>query len=255
MMIDVLVEDVSFSYGNKPVLENVSLHIPKGEFVAIIGPNGGGKTTLLKLLLGLLKPDKGDIRILGDIPEKAVSRLGYVPQNTVGGSSFPVTVLDTVLMGCIGRRCPSFDMPSVAADALEKVGILDLKKELTGNLSQGQRQRVYIARALASDPEILLLDEPTASVDSDTQKALYETLHELNEKITILIVSHDLLAVTSHATSVACVNRSIYYHDKGEIKPDMLELAYGTCPVELIAHGIPHRVLGPHAREGAHPRG
>jgi zinc transport system ATP-binding protein len=252
-MIDIMMENVSFSYGNKPVLENISLRIPRGEFVAVIGPNGGGKTTLLKLLLGLLKPDEGRIRILGDPPEKAVSRLGYVPQDTGKGALFPVTVVDTVLMGCIGKERTSAADVSVALDSLERVGILNLKDELTGDLSQGQRQRVYIARALASDPEILLLDEPTASVDSDTQKALYDTLHELNEKITILIVSHDLFAVTSHATSVACVNKRICYHDKAEIKPDMLDLAYGTCPVELIAHGIPHRVLGMHGRKGEQP--
>ncbi len=249
MKMDIVMENVSFSYGNKTILEDVSLHIPEREFLAVIGPNGGGKTTLLKLILGLLKPDKGQISILGKVPEKAVHRLGYVPQDTSNYVQFPITVMDTVLMGCLGEKysiSPTMKHRLQAINSLEKVGILDLKNELTGSLSQGQRQRVFIARALTTDPEILLLDEPTSSVDLDTQKAFYDTLLELNSRMTIVIVSHDLFAVTSHATAVACVNRKICYHSEGEIKPEMLELAYGTCPVELIAHGIPHRVLGVH---------
>lgn len=253
MTIDVQMDHVSFSYGKRKILDDISIKVPKKEFLAVIGPNGGGKTTLLKLILGLLKPDSGTIKILGERPERAVHRLGYVPQDAGNGSLFPVTVLDTVLMGCTGSRRSVAEGRRSALESLKKVGMEDHISVLTNELSLGQKQRVMIARALTTEPEILLLDEPTASVDLDTQKALYDTLLELNRDITVIIVSHDLFAVTSNATAVACVNRRICYHNESEIKPEMLELAYGTCPVELIAHGIPHRVLGVHSEGDESP--
>lgn len=254
VVLDIIFDRVSFSYDHNQVLEDVSFQVPHGEFLAIIGPNGGGKTTLVRLALGLLKADKGQITIFGDIPERSVQRIGYVPQDISQGERFPITVLDTVLMGRTGYpggKKPSSEDMEKALDSMKIVGVEDMCDSLVGKLSMGQKQRVMIARALTSDPEMLILDEPTASVDLDTQKALYDTLLRLNREKTIIVVSHDLFAVTAHATAVACVNRRICYHSEGEIRPEMLELAYGTCPVELIAHGLPHRVLGRHmSQEG-----
>ncbi|MBN1332787.1 MAG: ABC transporter ATP-binding protein [Synergistales bacterium] len=251
--MDIIFDEVSFSYGHKKVLDQVAFRVPHGEFLAIIGPNGGGKTTLVKLALGLLKPDSGKVSILGDLPERSVHRIGYVPQDLSQAEKFPITVLDTVLMGRAGRsrrRSIQKEDRYKALEAMEVMGVRDLEYSLVGSLSMGQRQRVMIARALTTDPEMLILDEPTASVDQDTQKSLYDNLLRLNREKTIVVVSHDLFAVTSHATAVACVNRKVCYHSEGEIKPEMLELAYGACPVELIAHGLPHRVLGKHSEKG-----
>ncbi|HPI97344.1 MAG TPA: ABC transporter ATP-binding protein [Synergistales bacterium] len=254
--MDMIFEEVSFSYGNNMILHQVSFRVPHGEFLAIIGPNGGGKTTLVKLALGLLKPDRGSISILGDLPGRSVHRVGYVPQDLSQADKFPITVIDAVLMGRSGRS-GKMGMQKQdrrkALEAMDMMGVGHLEHSLVGSLSMGLRQRVMIARALTTDPDMLILDEPTASVDQDTQKNLYENLLRLNREKTIVVVSHDLFAVTSHATAVACVNRKVCYHSEGEIKPEMLELAYGTCPVELIAHGLPHRVLGRHSEKGETP--
>ena len=250
---DIELEDVSFAYnGSGPVLDGVSLSVPAKEFLVVLGPNGGGKSTLLRLILGILEPQKGTVRLLGRPPAESVARVGYVPQDANRNRGFPVAVEDVVLMGRFGGGAPrwgaSAEDRAAAAEAMERMGILPLRQSRVGELSQGQRQRVAIARALAARPEVMLLDEPTASVDLQTQAALYDILKELNRTITIVMVSHDLTALTSHATSVACVNRSLFHHDRAELTGDMVQAAYGSCPVELVAHGIPHRVL--HRHEG-----
>ena len=216
---------------------------------ALIGPNGGGKTTLLKLMLGLLAPDKGKIRIFGNPPRKVSHRIGYVPQNVNGNKNFPVTVLDVVLMGRLNakwrRRHNMKKDRSAALEALEKLEIAQYADQLIGKLSGGQRQRVFIARALATEPEILFLDEPTASVDARGQTELFSLLKELNENTAILVVSHDFLAISSYIKSVTCVNKCVHQHDAAEVTQEMLDLSY-QCPVELLAHGLPHRVLQNH---------
>ena len=233
------------------MLEKVNLQVSAGDFLAVLGPNGGGKSTLIKILLGILPVQQGKVAVLGRQPGNAGSRIGYVPQHLSGSDKFPINVSDVVIMGrlgCVGRlkRYSAQDF-SKAQQALEKVGMSEYASTLITSLSGGQRQRVLIARALACDPEILFLDEPTASVDQPFHARLYDLLHKLNEEgRTIVVISHDLSVLSIHAKSVACVNRSLYFHDSAEISQDMLEKVY-HCPVELIAHGsIPHRVLKHH---------
>lgn len=246
---DILFDDVWFSYNNSPVLRSVSFSVPQREFLVIIGPNGGGKTTLLKLILGLYVPQRGSVRLLGGLePTQCSYLLGYIPQNANINLDFPVRVLDVVLMGRLrGLKCFYTKKDRrMAQEALEMMGMNEYAHARMSELSQGQRQRVLIARALVSKPKILLLDEPTASVDVEAQRILYDKLKELNKGITIVLVSHDMTVITSYATAVACVNGTVYYHDSNEITAEMLQMAYGSCPVELVAHGIPHRVLAKH---------
>jgi zinc transport system ATP-binding protein len=243
------IRDLWFSFNGQAVLKEVNLTVNSGCFLAVIGPNGGGKTTLLKLMLGLLEPDRGTIRILGVTPREAVPRIGYVSQDIGINSTFPISVFNVVLMGRMrgggGWWRFSKDDRMVAQKALERMEMWEYGTHRMEELSYGQRQRVFIARALVAEPEILLLDEPTASVDTKGQTDLYELLRELNETITIVVVSHDLSIVSSYVKSVACVNQNLIFHDAAEITGEMLEMAY-QCPVELIAHGVPHRVLREH---------
>lgn len=244
-------EGLCFSYGEEPIFSDLSFAVPEGEFLAVLGPNGGGKTTLLKLLLGLLEPDSGFLEVLGESPRKAASRVGYVPQDINVNKTFPISVLDVVLLGCLAPRIrlQGKEARKRAFEALESMEMASFAEKRIGDLSQGQRQRVSIARALVAKPEMLLLDEPTASVDPKTQEALFSLLRQLNRSMTIVLVSHDVMALTREATSVACVNRGFYYHGAAEVTPEMIRFAYGTCPVDLVAHGIPHRVLKSHEGE------
>jgi zinc transport system ATP-binding protein len=251
----VELTDVSFGYRSEIVLEAVDLEIRQGDFIAMIGPNGGGKTTLLKLILGLLKPDSGRIRVNGTSAGKSVSMIGYVPQDVHLNNRFPITAMDVVLMGRLdpkkrwARRSAANRREALAA--LERMDMGAHADRRIGDLSGGQRQRVFIARALVTDPRLLLLDEPTASIDTKGQAAFFSLLKELNTEITIVLVSHDLLAVSRYVKSVACVNRRVHYHGQAEITGEMLETMYPctddeVCPVELVAHGLPHRVLQDH---------
>jgi zinc transport system ATP-binding protein len=251
---------VNFSYGGDSVLKDVSFSVPEGEFLVIMGPNGGGKTTLLKLALGLLAPSSGTIRIHGRSPEEDRSAAGYVPQDAGRNRDFPITALEAVLQGRLGAGGAPAGLFYGEADkraalyALERMGVEHLARRAMGELSQGQRQRVLIARALVSEPKVLLLDEPLASIDPDTRGMLMKELTELCSRMTVVMVSHDVSTIPGRATAVACVNRSVFYHDAGEILPGMFEKAWGTCPVEMVAHGIPHRVLAvhPHGRNSGH---
>jgi zinc transport system ATP-binding protein len=243
------VEHVFYSYERTEVLKDVSFTLEPGEFLGIIGPNGGGKTTLLKLLLGILKPDQGRIRVLGQEPHDASHRVGYVPQNAVFNRSFPISVMDVALMGRLarsrmGKKYKEEDRQKVRS-VLERVGMWDYRDRPVGKLSGGQLQRVFIARALATDPEILFLDEPTAGVDSEFQSDLYDFLKELNREVTIVVITHDIGVVSSYMKSIACLNRHFIFHEGGQITQKMIDMAY-QCPVDLIAHGLPHRVLHPH---------
>jgi zinc transport system ATP-binding protein len=254
----VEIKNVWFAYNGQTVLEDVSLDIRQGDFIAMIGPNGGGKTTLLKLMLGLLKPDQGSIRILGDPAEKASHHIGYVSQDVHINRRFPITAIDVVLMGKLepdkrwGRS--STQNRQEALDALERMEIKAFADSKIGELSGGQSQRVYIARALVTQPKVLLLDEPTASIDAKGQTEFYRMLKSLNKDITILVVSHDLVAISTYVKSVACINKRLHHHHQAEITGEMLEEMYPctdeeVCPVELVAHGLPHRVLKHHRDE------
>jgi zinc transport system ATP-binding protein len=251
--------NLNFSYNRQLVLDGVNLSIQSTDFMAMIGPNGGGKTTLLKLMLGLLNPNSGTIKIFGKMPKVVSHRIGYVPQDVNINQNFPISSSDVVLTGNLrpgkgwSRRYSKQDRMA-ALQALEQVGMGKYRNHRIGELSGGQKQRVFIARALVTDPDILFLDEPTASIDTKGQDEFYTILKELNEKITIIVVSHDLMVISRYVKSVACVNQRVHYHGHAEITGEMIEMMYDckieeTCPVELIAHGLPHRVLHTHEDE------
>ena len=251
----VEIRDVTFAYNGETALEDVNFDIRQGDYIAMIGPNGGGKTTLLKLMLGLLKPDKGRIRVMGQPASHAAPNLGYVRQDVHIHSHFPITAIDVVLMGKLDRNKrwgrASAANRKEAMSALERLEMADHAEKKIGELSGGQRQRVFIARALVTDPKLLLLDEPTASIDTKGQAEFFALLKDLNKDVTILVVSHDLFAISRYVKSVACVNRQLHYHNQAEITGEMLETMYpctdeDVCPVELVAHGLPHRVLKDH---------
>ncbi len=238
------VEKVCFSYGGPvPALEEVDFTIPEGDFVSVIGPNGGGKTTLLRLLLGLLQPSSGRIRVLGRGPVEARPLIGYMPQHAQLDPRFPVSVLDVVLMGRLGHapRLGPFRSADrqAALDALRMVGIADLCHRSFAALSGGQRQRVLIARALACRPRLLMLDEPTANLDIGVQDDFHQLLREMNRSLTLLIVSHDVGFVATMVKTVVCVNRRVAVHPTGSITGEMISEMYGR-EVGMVLHSHGH---------------
>lgn len=211
------IKNLTFFYDKEIVLEDVALHVKNREFLAIIGPNGGGKSTLLKLILGIEKAPANTIQIFGNTPSKNLTSVGYVPQNTNVNTDFPIKAIEVVMMGHVGHKRPLIGYKKeeieCALDSLKQVGMHAYANKKIGSLSGGQRQRVMIARALCSHPKILLLDEPTSNIDTTGQKEVYELLKELNQHITILVVSHDLSIVLEYASSVLHVNKKVAFHD------------------------------------------
>lgn len=241
------LKNIYFSYNGETVLENINLKIMENDFMAIIGPNGGGKTTLLKLILGLIKPSKGNISVMGDTPERGRRDIGYLQQHQDLDMRFPISVYETVLMGRyrgIARKYTSVDREAVRA-ALSNMGMLKLSSRHIGMLSAGQLQRVLIARAIVREPVLLLMDEPLTSIDPKMQKSMYELFTRLSKKMAVVFVTHDIGAISVYIKKVACLNRRLFYHGPKEGSLGKLEKTYG-CPVEAIAHGIPHRVLKKH---------
>jgi len=246
------LDKVSCILGGRPVLDEVDLKVREGDLYAVIGPNGGGKTTLLKVILGLLPASSGTVRVFGKDPRQGRSRVGYVPQYRTFDFHYPVTVEEMVLSGRLGHiRGPirrfSFEDHAAAQKALEQTGILHLSHRPICNLSGGEQQRAIIARALVGDPDLLILDEPMVYVDIPTEMHLFDMLKGLLASMTILLVTHDIGAISTHVTRVACLNGKIFTHDTDEISEEMLTAAY-HCPVDLIAHGLPHRVFRDHER-------
>ncbi len=236
----IAIRDVSFSYGEVLALENVTVDILANEFIAVIGPNGGGKTTLVKLMMGMLEPDWGDIRVLGGPPWSVRQRFGYVPQHTRFDYEFPISVMNVVLMGRLGHGpgvgpFGASDRES-ASRAMAVVGCADLGKRSFSELSGGQSQRVLIARALVSEPDILILDEPTANLDPTVQDDFYDLLHELKNQMTVIIVSHDVAFVSKHVDRVVCVNRTVVLHKASALHGDVIETLYGEMGVHLVDH-------------------
>lgn len=228
------INNLSFSYNKSKVLEDINLSIKANDFLAIIGPNGGGKSTLLKLILGLVKPKSGNISSTYD-----KNRIGYVPQNTNLNLNFPITALEVVLMGHIGGKRPLFGYSkeelNCAKNSLEKVGMRKFLNSKIGSLSGGQRQRVFIARALCANPKIMLLDEPTASIDVKGQTEVYELLKELNKTMSIVVVSHDISVLLNYAKNVAHINKNLVYHTLDNVHKNVNSNDEHLCEVELLA--------------------
>lgn len=235
----IKVDNVSFSFDGPVVLDHVSLDVMKGEFLGIVGPNAGGKSTLLKLILGLLEPDSGRITVMGKSPKRGRLAIGYVPQYASFERSFPITVQDTVLLGLVGKSRSTFGYNKAdyqrVRDALQETETEDLEGRLLHTLSGGQLQRVLIARALVSKPDILILDEPTSNIDSRVEEDIFDLLKKLNERSTILVVSHDIGFISEYVTRVACLNRTLVCHETAAISGKTIEELYGS-PVHMIQH-------------------
>lgn len=243
------IKNLNVFQGNNLVLENINLTLKEKEFLGIIGPNGGGKTTLLKVMLGLMKYDSGSVLIFGKEPKLSRQMIGYVPQFSNFEAEFPISVWDVVLMGRLGSKKLFGKVNELdkefARDAMAKVNLSGYESRIVGSLSGGEKQRVLIARALATNPKLLLLDEPTASVDSSLGKNFYDLLTQLSKEKTIILVSHDIGAISQNVRKIACMNKKLIFHNSKEVSKEMLEQTY-HCPVDLIAHGVPHRVLDIH---------
>lgn len=247
------VDDLWVKLHGQIVLGGVSLAIYPDDFYAIIGPNGGGKTTLLRAILGLLTPYRGEIRILGSRDTSMRKYLGYVPQARTFDFQYPITVREMVLSGRLGHitRRPRRYGPedhSRVDEVLETMQIADLSDRQIQNLSGGQQQRAIIARALSSDPKVLLLDEPTVYVDAPTEAHFYDIVSQLRDQMAIVLVTHDVGVLPGLVTRVACLNRRLHTHDTNEITPDMLEAAY-LCPTDTIDNDTSHQASAEHSGE------
>ncbi|MBF5059928.1 metal ABC transporter ATP-binding protein [Candidatus Neptunochlamydia vexilliferae] len=228
----ITFKDLFFSYGTVEVLKNVSFEVTQGEYIGIVGPNGGGKTTALKLMMRFLAPSRGKVKVLGKAPETARTKIGYVPQINAYDKEFPISVLEVVLTGTIGHlhwwggRLQGDK--ARAKELLKEVGLSGLEKRPFGALSGGQAQKVLIARALMCDPEILLLDEPTANIDPQSEQAIFDYLKKFQGKKTILIVTHNFDAIVKNVERVLC-----FQHEVSSMKPQ------DVC--EHFAIGMYHR--------------
>ncbi|MEZ5104666.1 MAG: ABC transporter ATP-binding protein [Draconibacterium sp.] len=233
-------------YDKVPVLQNLNLEIFEKDFLGVIGPNGGGKTTLLKAILGLLKPYKGTIQFRKDMNGKK-KPIGYLPQVKHIDKKFPITVFDVVRSGSIMQNSldSKLAIKQRVADILHEMGIYEIRKKAIGELSGGQMQRVFLCRALLSNPKLLILDEPDTFVDNRFESELYEKLRALNEEIAIVLVSHDVGTISSYVKTIACVNGDLHYHPDNKITQEQLD-GY-NCPIQIISHGeIPHTILKHH---------
>ena len=235
----VEIENVDFAYDGNLVLQDISLSVGEHDFLGVVGPNGSGKTTLLKIILGLIHPLKGRVRVFGQAPERARHLISYVPQHADLDASFPISVMDVVLIGRLGKT-PALgwyrkDDRRAADKAMREAEIYDLRNRRFGTLSGGQKQRVLVARALVGRPQLLLLDEPTASIDGRVEQDIYELLKRLNENVTIILVSHDLGFISTYVNRVACVNRRLVCNPTGHITADVVEACY-SGPIHMIKH-------------------
>jgi zinc transport system ATP-binding protein len=241
------IHSLSAGYKSNIVLRDVDFSIRENDFIGVIGPNGGGKTTLLKVILGLIKPVKGSIVFNEDLLKR--NKIGYLPQMSAGDNSFPVTVMDVVLSGLminksVVARITSEDRKR-AEYVIGELGLREIRRSPLNELSGGQLQRVFLGRAIIGAPALLLLDEPDNFVDATFENDFYQKLHDLNDRMAILMVSHDVGTISSHVKSFACVNRKLHYHPSPEITNEQLS-AY-DCPIQLVSHGrIPHTVLEKH---------
>jgi len=237
----ICMKGVSFDFGGEPVIEGAELCIEELSFTSIVGPNGGGKTTLLQLMLGILKPSSGTVRVFGQEPREARRQIGYVPQRAQFDPHFPITTMEVALTGRLGiSRCtfrPGRRDRQVADEALASMELTDVRDRPFGSLSGGQQQRTLIARALASQPKLLLLDEPTAGLDRIVESRLYKLLKSLGPALTIVLVSHDLGFVSKFVDRVVCVNREVHIHPTADLTSGLINELYGT-DVKLVRHDM-----------------
>ncbi|HPT13387.1 MAG TPA: ABC transporter ATP-binding protein [Bacteroidales bacterium] len=248
----IQLTDVSAGYNDTIVLRDVNFEINDRDFIGVIGPNGGGKTTLIKVLLGLLKPARGTVTRFDDASDGFI---GYLPQTTQVDKKFPITVLDIVLSGLMSSRGRVYRYSrhdnDTAHQLLAQMGIGGLAHRTSKELSGGQLQRVFICRALISNPRLLILDEPNTYVDNRFESDLYERLIELNKKMAIIIVSHDVGTISYYVKTIACVNEYLHYHRSNIITEQ--QLADYNCPLQIITHGdVPHTVLQKHEHDHSH---
>ncbi|GAB6012485.1 metal ABC transporter ATP-binding protein [Viscerimonas tarda] len=246
------ISDLSVAYDNEPpVLRNVNLNVSKNDFLGIIGPNGGGKTSLLKAILGLVKPSSGKIEFFDKGEKTNKLNIGYLPQINQIDKKFPISVLDVILSGLTpGKKFFSTftrQQKEMAAITARKMGLENRLKHPVGDLSGGQLQRALLGRAIVDNPNLLVLDEPNSYVDKRFETNFYHILAELNDNTAIILVSHDVGTVLSQVKNIACVNGGLHYHAGSNITPDWLGKYYASCPIEIVGHGdFPHRVLEKH---------
>ncbi|MBX7058778.1 MAG: ABC transporter ATP-binding protein [Leptospirales bacterium] len=248
MAVALEIENISVRLGGRDVLQGASLRVEERDFIALIGPNGGGKTTLLRAILGLAPLSQGAIRIFGAPPQRGRTSIGYLPQHFRFDADFPITALDVTLSGRLSSVHPfgrySAEDRAAAREALAEVHLEGMEERRLDQLSGGQLQRVFVARALASAPRILLLDEPAAHLDPHVSGSLYELLQKLNERLTVVMTTHDVGAVSSYVKTVGCVNGALHYHGSHQLTHEMLHAAYaGAGPTDMLDHGLHSRSL------------
>jgi zinc transport system ATP-binding protein len=244
------LKGISAGYDGQVAIDSVNFQIHEHDFIGVIGPNGGGKTTLAKTILGLLKPSKG--KIINHIKGSGSKSFGYLPQINFIDKKFPISVRDVIMSGFLDRDKLfskfSTKEKNTANEVIDYMGINSIKKKPIGELSGGQLQRVFLARAVVSSPELLILDEPNTFVDNQFESEMYEKLKELNKKMAIMIISHDVGMISTYVKTIACVNKHLHYHKSNIISEEQLK-EY-NCPIQLITHGeVPHTVLGMHQHE------
>lgn len=243
-------KNLSAGYDNRPVLRDINLTIYERDFLGIIGPNGGGKTTLIKCILGLLKPSKGEINYYLDGQKTSSVTMGYLPQYNTIDRKFPISVEEVILSGISSKKSLSSkftdEQREKANAVIARMGLEGLERRAIGQLSGGQLQRSMLGRAIISDPSIVILDEPSTYIDKRFEARLYELLAEINQECAIILVSHDIGTVLQQVKSIACVNETLDYHPDAGVTTEWLERNF-SCPIELLGHGtLPHRILGEH---------
>lgn len=246
----ITVTDLSVAYEGHIVLHDINLTIYEHDFLGIIGPNGGGKTTLIKCILGLLKQKSGTIRFYKENKEINHLTMGYLPQYNAIDRKFPISVEEVILSGLSAKKSLAGRYTNEhrhkTYEIISRMGLDGLEKRAIGQLSGGQLQRALLGRAIVSDPEVIILDEPSTYIDKQFELALYKILAEINNDCAIILVSHDIGTILKEVKSVACVNETLNYHPDAGITTEWLEQNF-NCPIELLGHGdLPHRILGEH---------
>jgi zinc transport system ATP-binding protein len=242
----IRIKNLTVGYDRTPVLQNINLEIFENDFLGVIGPNGGGKTTLLKAILGILNPIEGSVEFRNDIKGKK-KPIGYLPQVKHIDRKFPITVTDVVKSGLMMQNgsVSSSVVKQKVTDLLHEMGIYDIKEKAIGELSGGQMQRVFLCRALISEPKIIILDEPDTFVDNRFEGELYEKLRLLNNDMAIILVSHDMGTIVKYVKTIACVNGKLHYHSSNRITQK--DLDEYNCPIQIIKYGeVPHIILKHH---------